>query len=75
MARGLAVVVLAAAPALEAWDRIIRASLAVPPGTYQVFVCAGGPDSVQDERAPAGGDHYQIVVWPGSVMELAVLKG
>ena len=38
-------------------------------------MCAGGPDSVQDERAPAGGDHCQIVVWPGSVMERAVLKG
>jgi hypothetical protein len=49
--------------------------LTVPPGSYRALACYGGLDSVQDEEAKVGADHYRIVLWPGPATRPAVLKG
>ena len=48
--------------------------VAVPPGTYEALVCAGGlraPDAA-DGEPPV--DHYRIVLWPGEARVPAVLR-
>lgn len=50
------------------------ASIVVAPGSYQAFVLYAELDSVEDNRALSGDDHYKIILWPAEKMKLTLVK-
>ncbi len=48
--------------------------VAVPPGTYEVVVCAGGLRAPGATEGAPPADHYRIALWPGEARTPVVLK-
>jgi hypothetical protein len=45
-------------------DEALAPAIPISAGWYRVRVYYGQLQSVTDELAPQGGDHYQLLVWP-----------
>jgi hypothetical protein len=46
----------------------------VQPGVYQVLVLFGNLSAISDENERLGKDIYHIILWPGSIQEVVILK-